>query len=133
MNAPQLEYAYLVPENDKKFVADEVVICCDCGNEGTTILTFGLYCRGCRSFRFFENKMKKEYHHLTGTILDLDWGDSMASTFVKQIMKKNVITIDIEKKYDLSDKSTWSKKQIKEEQIRTDKQIELLEKGIARR
>jgi len=57
----------------------------------------------------------------------------MASTFVKQIMNKNVITIDIEKKYDLSDKSTWSKKQIKEEQIRTDKQIELLEKAIARR
>ncbi len=57
----------------------------------------------------------------------------MASTFVKQIMNKNVITIDIEKKYDPSDKSTWSKKQIKEEQIRTDKQIELLEKGIARR
>jgi len=57
----------------------------------------------------------------------------MASTFVKQIMKKNVITIDIEKKYDPGDKSTWSKKQIKEEQIRTDKQIELLEKGIARR
>ena len=57
----------------------------------------------------------------------------MASTFVKQIMKKNVITIDIEKKYDQSNKSTWSKKQIKEEQIRTDKQIELLEKWIARR
>ena len=57
----------------------------------------------------------------------------MASTFVKQIMKKNVITIDIEKKYDLSNKSTWSKKQIKEEQFRTDKQIELLEKWIARR
>ena len=57
----------------------------------------------------------------------------MASTFVKQIMKKNVITIDIEKKYDLSDKSTWSKKQIKEERIRTDKQIELLEKGIAKK
>ncbi len=57
----------------------------------------------------------------------------MASTFVKDIMKKNVITIDIEKKYDLSDKSTWSKDQIKEEQIRTDKQIELLEKEIARR
>ena len=72
MNAPQLEYAYLIPENDKKFAVNGIEICCDCGNEGTTILTSGIYCRGCRSFRLFENKVKKEYHHLTGTILDLD-------------------------------------------------------------
>jgi len=72
MNGPQLEFAHLIPENDKKFAVNEIVICCDCGNIGTTILTFGIYCRGCRSFRFYENKVKKEYHHLTGTILDLD-------------------------------------------------------------
>jgi len=72
MNALQLEYAYLIPENDKKFAVNGIEICCDCGNEGTTILTSGIYCRGCRSFRLFENKVKKEYHHLTGTILDLD-------------------------------------------------------------
>jgi len=72
MNAPQLEFAHLVPENDEKFAVNEIVICCDCGSIQTTILTFGLYCRGCRSFRFFEDKVKKEYHHLTGTTLDLD-------------------------------------------------------------
>jgi len=72
MNAPQLKYAQWVPENDKKFAVNEIVICCDCGSEGTTILSFGLYCRVCRSFRLYENKVKKEYHHLTGTILDLD-------------------------------------------------------------
>ena len=72
MNGSQLEYAHLVPENDKKFVAEGVEICCDCGSIQTTILTFGEYCRACRSFRLFENKVKKEYYHLTGTILDLD-------------------------------------------------------------
>jgi len=72
MNGPQLKYAHLVPENDKKFAVNEIVICCDCGNEKTTILTSGIYCRGCRGFRLFENKVKKEYHYLTGTILDLD-------------------------------------------------------------
>ena len=72
MNGPQLKNAHLVTENDKKFAVNGIEICCDCGNEGTTILTSGIYCRGCRSFRLFENKVKKEYHHLTGTILDLD-------------------------------------------------------------
>ncbi len=68
----ELKYAHLIPENDKKFAVNEIVICCDCGNEGTTILTRGIYCRACRSFRLFENKVKKEYHYPTGTILDLD-------------------------------------------------------------
>ena len=72
MNGPQLKYAHLVPENDKKFAVNGVKICCDCGSLETTILTFGSYCRICRSFRFFENKVKKEYHYPTGTILDLD-------------------------------------------------------------
>ena len=72
MNGPQLKYAHLVTENDKKFAVNEIVICCDCGNEKTTILTSGIYCRGCRGFRLFENKVKREYHYLTGTILDLD-------------------------------------------------------------
>ena len=71
MNGPQLKFADFVPENNEKCV-EGVEICCDCGSEVTTILTSGIYCRGCRSFRFFENKVKKEYHHLTGTVLDLD-------------------------------------------------------------
>lgn len=72
MNEPQLKYAHLVPENNKKYVVDGVEICCDCGSVKTTILTFGSYCRTCRSFRLFKNKVKKEYHYPTGTILDLD-------------------------------------------------------------
>jgi len=72
MNGPKLKFANLVPENDKKFAVDGVEICCDCGSEKTTILTSGIYCRSCRSFRLFENKVKEEYHYLTGTILDLD-------------------------------------------------------------
>ena len=71
MNGPQLEFAHLVPENNKKFAVDGIKICCDCGSLKTTILTFGTYCRTCRSFRLFKEKPKNEYH-LTGTILDLD-------------------------------------------------------------
>jgi len=72
MNGPQLKYAHLVPENDKKFAVEGVEICCDCGSVETTILTFGSYCRTCRSFRLYKNKVKKEYHYPTGTTLDLD-------------------------------------------------------------
>ncbi len=71
MNGQQLEYAHLVPENDKKFAVNESVICCDCGSERTTILTMAIYCRGCRSFRLFKEMSRRNYD-LTGTVLDLD-------------------------------------------------------------
>ena len=71
MNGQQLKFAGLVPENDKKFAVEGITICCDCGNEGTTILTFGLYCRACRSFRLFKEMSRRNYD-LTGTTLDLD-------------------------------------------------------------
>jgi len=71
MNGPQLKFAHLVPENNKKFAVDGIEICCDCGSSVTTILTFGIYCRGCRSFRFFK-KMSRRNYDLTGTVLDLD-------------------------------------------------------------
>jgi len=67
----QLEYVHLVPENDKKFAVDGIEICCDCGSVQTTVLTFGLYCRACRSFRFFKEMSRRNYD-LTGTVLDLD-------------------------------------------------------------
>ena len=70
MNGPQLKYAHLVPENNEKCV-DGVEICCDCGSEGTTILTSGIYCRACRSFRLFKEMSRRNYD-LTGTVLDLD-------------------------------------------------------------
>ena len=72
MNAAQLKFADFVPENNERCVVEGVEICCECGSVEITILTYGSYCRTCRSFRAFENKVKKEYHHLTGTILDLD-------------------------------------------------------------
>ena len=71
MNGPQLKYAYLVPENDKKYAIEGITICCDCGTEGTTILTMGIYCRSCRSFRLFKEMSRRNYD-LTGTTLDLD-------------------------------------------------------------
>ena len=71
MNGPQLEFAHLVPENNKKFAIDGIEICCDCGSVKTTILTLGIYCRGCRSFRLFKEKLSYPYRP-TGTVLDLD-------------------------------------------------------------
>jgi len=54
MNPVALKFAGLVPENDKKFAVRGIIICCECGSSTTTILTFGIYCRTCRSFRLFE-------------------------------------------------------------------------------
>ena len=72
MNGSQLEYAHLVPENDKKFAVKGITICCDCGSSVTTILALGIYCRSCRSFRLFKEMSRRNYD-LTGTVLDLDW------------------------------------------------------------
>ena len=71
MNSVELEFAHLVPENNKKFAVDGVTICIDCGSGETTILTFGMYCRICRSFRLFKPMVRTEYQP-TGTVLDLD-------------------------------------------------------------
>ena len=71
MNGSQLEYAHLVPENDKKFAVKGITICCDCGSSVTTILALGIYCRSCRSFRLFKEMSRRNYD-LTGTVLDLD-------------------------------------------------------------
>jgi len=71
MNSPQLKFAHLVPENNKKFAVDDVTICIDCGSLETTILTFAIYCRICRSFRLFKPMLRKKYQP-TGTVLDLD-------------------------------------------------------------
>ena len=71
MNPPQLKFAGLVPVNDKKFAVKGITICCDCGSPETTILTFGIYCGICRSFRLFKEMSRRNYD-LTGTVLDLD-------------------------------------------------------------
>jgi len=71
MNGSQLEYAHLVPENDKKFAVEGITICCDCGSPETTILALAIYCRSCRSFRLFKEMTRRNYD-LTGTVLDLD-------------------------------------------------------------
>jgi len=71
MNGLQLKFAGLVPENDKKYAVDGIEICCNCGSVKTTILSFGIYCRACRSFRLFR-EMTKRCYVLTGTVLDLD-------------------------------------------------------------
>ena len=71
MQAQELKFAGLVPENDKKYAVDGIVICCNCGSEQTTILNFGIYCRDCRSFRLFREMTRRSYEP-TGTVLDLD-------------------------------------------------------------
>ena len=71
MNGLQLKFAGLVPENDKKYAVDGIVICCNCGSEKTTVLRFGIYCRACRSFRLFKEMTRRSYA-LTGTVWDLD-------------------------------------------------------------
>ena len=71
MNATQLKFADFVPENNQRCVIEGVEICCECGNTEITILTFGIYCRTCRSFRLFKEKLSYRYHP-TGTVLDLD-------------------------------------------------------------
>jgi len=71
MQAQELKFAGLVPENDKKYAVDGIVICCNCGSEQTTVLSLGIYCRDCRSFRLFTEKTGRSYE-LTGTVLDLD-------------------------------------------------------------
>jgi len=71
MNATKLKFAHLVPENDKKFAVDGIVICCNCGSPETTILVSGIYCRSCRIFKLFKAMSRRNYD-LTGTVLDLD-------------------------------------------------------------
>ena len=71
MNSTELKFGNLVPENDKKFAVKGLVICCDCGNPQTTILVCAIYCRSCRSLRFFEEMVRRNYD-LTGTVLDID-------------------------------------------------------------
>ena len=71
MQAQELKFAGLVPENDKKYAVDGIVICCNCGSEATTVLNFGIYCRDCQSFRLFREMTRRSYK-LTGTVLDLD-------------------------------------------------------------
>jgi len=72
MNPPELKFADFVLENNEKCVVEGVEICCECGSTETTVLTFGMYCRICRNFGLYKNKVKKEYHYLPGTTLDLD-------------------------------------------------------------
>ena len=71
MNDTQLQYGHLLPDNTQKYAVDGIEICIDCGSIETTILTRGLYCRTCRSFRLFHNRLNDMYRH-TDTVLDFD-------------------------------------------------------------
>lgn len=53
MNGFELKFAYIIPENKKKFINKDIVICCECGSLETTIRTGGIYCRICGSFKHF--------------------------------------------------------------------------------
>jgi len=56
MKGNELKFAHLIPEHNKKFAVDGIKICFGCGSLKTTILTFGIYCRACQSFRLFRDK-----------------------------------------------------------------------------
>jgi len=56
MNVLQLKFGHLLPEIKEKFVNEDIEICCECGGLETTILTRGIYCRVCRSFRSFKER-----------------------------------------------------------------------------
>jgi len=71
MNGTKLKFGHLIPNNNKQFVVDGIEICCECGSEQATILTSGLYCRHCRSFRLFHNRLNDRFRP-TGTVLDFD-------------------------------------------------------------
>ena len=71
MNGPKLKFGHLIPDNLEQFVVDGIEICCDCGSEETTILTSGIYCRGCRNFKLFHNRLNDRFRP-TGTVLDID-------------------------------------------------------------
>jgi len=71
MNGNQLQFQQIIPENNKKYAVDGIVICCNCGSEKTTVLRFAIYCRACRSFRLFREMTRRSYA-LTGTVWDLD-------------------------------------------------------------
>ncbi len=58
MNRVQLKFGYLIPEIKEKFVNDDIEICLECGSLETTILTMGIYCRICQSFRSFREKIR---------------------------------------------------------------------------
>lgn len=53
MNGFELKFAYIIPENKKKFINEDIAICCECGSLETTIRTGGIYCRICGSFKHF--------------------------------------------------------------------------------
>jgi len=71
MNIVQLKYGHLLPDNTKKYAVKRIKICIDCGSIKTTILTRGIYCRICRSFRLFHNRLNDRYRQ-TNTVLDID-------------------------------------------------------------
>ena len=72
MNGTQLRFGYLLSWNDdQKFAVEGIEICCDCGSTETTILTSGIYCRTCRSFRLYLNRLNNRYRS-SGTVLDFD-------------------------------------------------------------
>ncbi len=72
MNGTQLKYGHLLPINhDRNFAVDGIEICCDCGSSETTTLSSGIYCRICRSFRLYHNRLNDRFRS-TGTVLDFD-------------------------------------------------------------
>ncbi len=72
MNGAQLKFGHLLPWNaDRNFAVDGIEICCDCGSSETKTLSSGIYCRICRSFRLYLNRLNDRFR-LTGTVLDFD-------------------------------------------------------------
>jgi len=72
MNGTQLKFGHLLPwNNGRNFAVEGIEICCECGSIKTTILSSGIYCRICRSFRLYLNRLNDRFRS-TGTVLDFD-------------------------------------------------------------
>ena len=97
MNGTQLKYGHLLPLNDdRNFAVDGIEICCDCGSSETIILSSAIYCRICRSFRLYLNRLNDRFRS-TGTVLDL----------IKMNLKKPTKVVGIVTTTDLAEICSW--------------------------
>jgi len=46
------------PEETHKKAVEGIMVCIECGSPNSTILTQGIYCRDCRSFKLFRKSAK---------------------------------------------------------------------------
>jgi len=48
------------PKETHEKAVEGIMVCIECGSPNSTILTQGIYCRDCRSFKLFRNRKPSE-------------------------------------------------------------------------